>query len=245
VPASVSFTILPPIWRRWWFISLAVLAMCVTIYALYRYRVARLVEVANIRTRIASDLHDDIGSNLTRIAILSEVAQSHLHDDGKEIGSQLLSIAEISRESVASMSDIVWAINPKHDTLLDLVQRMRRFATEILVSRGIAFQFHAPEVDQELKLGANTRRNIFLVFKEALHNATRHSGCSSVVVDLKIERPWLILKIRDDGIGFDQEVAGDGHGFLSMTRRSRDLGGQLQVSSNPGEGTEIGLRVPL
>jgi len=245
VPASVSFTILPPIWRRWWFVSLLVLLICATIYVFYRYRVSRLVEVANIRTRIAADLHDDIGSNLTRIAILSEVAHSHFQDDGQEIGSQLLSIAEISRESVASMSDIVWAINPKRDTLLDLVQRMRRFATEILVSRGIEFLFHAPELDHELKLGANTRRNIFLVFKEALHNATRHSSCKTVTVDLKIERSWLILQVRDDGIGFDQGSNSDGHGFVSMTKRSRDLRGQLRVSSKPGEGTEISLRVPL
>jgi len=143
------------------------------------------------------------------------------------------------------MSDIVWAINPKRDTLLDLVQRMRRFATEILVSRGIELQFHAPEVDHELKLGANTRRNIFLVFKEALHNATRHSSCKTVSVDLRIERSSLLLRIRDDGSGFNQRDGFEGNGFVSMTKRSRDLNGQLRISSKPHEGTEIILRVPL
>ena len=223
-PASVTFTILPPVWRRWWFVSVCALAAALTIYALYRYRVARLVELANIRTHIAADLHDDIGSNLTRIAILSEVAHSQLGNGSPKVESPLLSIANISRESVASMSDIVWAINPKRDTLLDLVQRMRRFATEIFTPGGIEFQFHAPEVDDDLKLGASVRRDLFLVFKEALNNAVRHSGCTSVLIDFKVERSWLVLTVRDDGRGFDFEKASEGQGLLSMTRRARGLG---------------------
>jgi signal transduction histidine kinase/streptogramin lyase len=243
-PASVTFTILPPIWRRWWFVSLAVLAVALAVYALFRYRVARLLEVANIRTHIAADLHDDIGSNLTRIAILSEVAHSQLGNNSPNVESPLLSIANISRESVASMSDIVWAINPKRDTLLDLTQRMRRFATEIFSPRGIEFQFHAPEVDDDLKLGADVRRDFFLVFKEALNNVVRHSACTSASIDFQVERSWLVLTVRDDGRGFDPEIASEGQGLLSMTRRARGLGGELQVHSKPGEGTEICLRVP-
>jgi signal transduction histidine kinase len=220
------------------------LAAALTIYALYRYRVARLVEVANIRTHIAADLHDDIGSNLTRIAILSEVAHSKLGNGSPNVESPLLSIANISRESVASMSDIVWAINPKRDTLLDLVQRMRRFATEVFTPRGIEFSFHAPDGDHDLKLGASVRRDVFLVFKEALNNAVRHSACTSVLMDFQVERSWLILTVRDDGCGFDSEKASEGQGLLSMTRRARGLGGELRVDSKPGRGTEICLRVP-
>jgi signal transduction histidine kinase/streptogramin lyase len=243
-PATVTFTILPAIWRRWWFVSLAALAVGLMVYALFRYRVARLVEVANIRTHIAADLHDDIGSNLTRIAILSEVAQSQLGNRSPDVESPLLSIANISRESVASMSDIVWAINPRRDTLLDLVQRMRRFATEIFTPRGIEFQFHAPVADHDLKLGGKVRRDLFLVFKEALNNALRHSASTSVSIDFHVERSWLVLTVRDDGHGFDLEKASEGQGLLSMTRRARGLGGELRVVSKPGGGTEISMRVP-
>jgi ligand-binding sensor domain-containing protein/signal transduction histidine kinase len=243
-PAVVTFRILQPVWRRWWFVSLVLLAVSGTVYALFRYRVARIVEVANIRTHIAADLHDDIGSNLTRIAILSEVANSQLGDGSPKVRSPLVAIANISRESVASMSDIVWAINPKRDTLLDLIQRMRRFATETLTPRGIELHFHEPKMDQQLKLGANVRRDVFLVYKEALNNALRHSACKSAAIDFRIERSWLILTVRDDGCGFNQEIASEGQGLLSMTRRARLLGGELQVDSKPGGGTEICLRVP-
>ena len=155
-----------------------------------------------------------------------------------------MSIANISRESVASMSDIVWAINPKRDTLLDLVQRMRRLATEVFTPRGIEFQFHAPDVDHDLRLGASIRRDVFLVYKEALNNAVRHSECKEASIDFQVERSWLVLTVRDDGRGFDLERASEGQGLLSMTRRARGLGGELRVDSKPGEGTEICLRVP-
>src|SRR5258708_20165696 len=104
-----------------------------------------------MRTRIAADLHDDIGSNLTQIAILSEVAHSQLNQEDPQVGTSLSSIGRISRESVASMSDIVWAINPKRDSLLDLVRRMRTFANEVLATRRIEFLVRAPEDKQEIK----------------------------------------------------------------------------------------------
>jgi signal transduction histidine kinase len=243
-PAAVSFTILPPIWRRWWFATLAVLVVVLTTYALFRYRVARALELANIRTHIAADLHDDIGSNLTRIAILSEVAHSQLGNGNPQVESPLLSIANISRESVASMSDIVWAINPKRDTLLDLIQRMRRFATEVLTPRGIEFRFSAPDADNDLKLGADLRREIFLLYKETLNNVVRHSKCARAAIEFQIERSWLVLTVRDDGRGFNLEEASEGQGLLSMTRRAARLGGEVRIDSKPGNGTTIYFRVP-
>jgi signal transduction histidine kinase len=146
-------------------------------------------------------MHDDIGANLTRIAILSEVANAQLHSFNQGIESPLSSIAQISPESVASMGNIVWAINPKRDHLIDLVQRMRRLAGEVFLGRGIEFEFRAPELDDELRLRADVRRDVFLIFNEAVSNAARHSGCSNVEIELHIERSWLVLTVRDDGEG--------------------------------------------
>jgi len=120
------------------------LALGITAYRLYRYRVTRLLEVANMRTRIATDLHDDIGANLTRISILSEVAKQQFGNGKHESANPLSSIAEIARESVASMSDIVWAINPERDSLRDLTRKMRQHADEVFTLRNIDLQFNAP-----------------------------------------------------------------------------------------------------
>jgi signal transduction histidine kinase len=247
-PASVTFEILPPFWQRWWFLLATAMSVVVAGYALHRYRVSRLLEVERVRTHIAADLHDDIGSNLTQIAILSEVAHGCLNQ-AEQMEGLLSSIARISRESVASMSDIVWAINPRRDSLLDLVRRMRRFANEVLVGR-IQFQFRTPEGEQQLKLGADIRRDVFLVFKEVLNNAVRHSACENVDIELRLERSWLVLRIVDNGhgfdpTGFDPTVSAEGQGLASMKRRAASLRSQFEVKSNPGLGTEIVLKVPL
>src|SRR5262249_7779122 len=153
-------------------------------YSLYRYRVARFVELERVRTRIATDLHDDIGANLTRIVILSEVAQQRLGGESQLNGSPFPSIARISRESVAAMSDIVWAINPRRDSLRDLVRRMRGFASEVFTSRNIEFHFHAPDPEQDIKLGPDLRRDIYLIFKEAVNNIVRHADCARAEIEL-------------------------------------------------------------
>ena len=243
-PAVITFTILRPIWQRWWFVLLIILILASIIYSIFRYRLARILELANIRTSIAADLHDDIGSNLTRIAILSEVAHSRLGGASEAVDSPLSSIAEISRESVASMGDIVWAINPKRDTLLDLVQRMRRYATELLTPRGIEFQLSAPESQEAVALGSTIRRDLYLIFKESLHNIVRHSGSRNVVIELQMERTAIVLRVRDDGKGFDPDTTDEGQGLLSMQRRAKHLGGDLKIESSPGAGSEILLRFP-
>ncbi|MCA1817932.1 MAG: histidine kinase, partial [Acidobacteria bacterium] len=245
-PASVSFRVLPPVWARWWFVALAALAVVGAAYALYRYRVARLLEVADMRTRIATDLHDDIGANLTRIAILSEVAKRQYgNGGGDEHGeSPLASIADIARESVASMGDIVWAINPERDSLLDLVRRMRRHADEVFTLRDIALEFDAPGEERNLKLGAGVRRDLLLIFKEAVNNAARHAGCARAQIELRADDAWLSLTVSDDGTGFDTAGAAEGHGLANMRRRARKLGGGLEIESAAGRGTTVRLRVP-
>ena len=244
-PASFSFTIFPPVWRRWWFLTLSMLAMALAAFMAYRYRVSRLLELERIRTRIAADLHDDIGANLTRITILSEVFDQQLERGDKPDHSALSSIAEISRESAASMRDIVWAINPKRDRLLDLSRRMRGFASDIFTSRNIQFQFHAPDRDRDLRLGPEVRRDVFLIFKEAVSNVVRHSSCAEAVIQLSVEGKELVLTVSDDGEGFDPGDDGEGQGLASMLRRAEGFGGTLEVGPNDGRGTIVLLRVPI
>lgn len=240
-PATLAFTVLAPVWRRWWFLSAASVLAGLTAYAFYRYRLRALLEVERVRTAIATDLHDDIGSSLSRIVILSEVAR---RDGDPRAGGRLAAIADISRELIDSMSDIVWAINPTRDSLRDLGQRMRAFATEIFSAQEVALGFQAPADEHRVPIGADLRRHAFLVFKEAVNNAASHSSCRRVEVSLGLDDRWLTLTVADDGRGFAR-AEGDGHGLSAMAARARAVGGELSVRSQPGQGTTVTLRAPL
>jgi ligand-binding sensor domain-containing protein/signal transduction histidine kinase len=243
-PASVSFTIHRPVWQRWWFVTLAGLFVFGASAMLYKYRVNRLLELERVRTRIATDLHDDIGSSLSQIAILSEVVRQKVGQDHVAVTEPLSQITTSSSELMDTMSDIVWAIDPHKDRLTDLTQRMRRFASDVLTSRNIDFDFHEPD-HRDLNLGADVRRQVFLVCKESINNTVRHAACSQVYIEFRVDRDWLTLVIRDNGRGFDTAHESDGHGLLSMERRAKEMGGTLQITSRPGEGTIITLRMPI
>jgi signal transduction histidine kinase/ligand-binding sensor domain-containing protein len=244
-PASIAFTILRPLWLRWWFLALAALAVGLAVYSAHRYRLKRLLDMANMRTRIAADLHDDIGANLTRIALLSEVAnRTHAATQGGQVDGPLSSIANIARESVGSMSDIVWAINPKRETLLDLTRRMRQHADEIFRLRGIGLRFEARGEKDDLRLGIDVRRDLLLIFKEVVNNAARHSGCSRVDIGFHVEGARLVLVVVDNGRGFDASQESEGEGLVSMTRRAHKLNGSLEITSRVGAGTTVTVSVP-
>jgi len=199
--------------------------------------------VERLRTRISTDLHDDIGSTLSQIAILSEVA--HRTPTTAEGAGPLSDIADLSRELVDSMSDIVWAIDPEQDRLDDLSHRMRRFASDLFTHNGTRVRFQAPAAEPNPLVGADIRRQVFLIFKESLHNMARHSGCTEVDIRLQLEGGRLQLAIADNGRGFDVQQIRAGHGLASMAQRARQLGGLLTVDSTPGRGTAVNLEVPL
>jgi signal transduction histidine kinase len=217
-----------------------------------RAREDRLVELQKVRTRIATDLHDDIGASLTQIAILSEVAQRNIQGNGASQGP-LRSIAAVSNELVDAMSDIVWAINPEKDHLQDLVQRMRRFASDVLLTRGISLDFEAPSYAPDIPLGANPRRAVFLIFKEGLANIVKHAEATQVRVHFDFSPQQLILTISDNGRGFavnelatalyaDQK---GGHGIFSMKKRAAEMNGRLELNSEIGKGTTIRFELSL
>ena len=239
-PAVFAFRILPPIYLRWWFIAASLLAAGLAIYSLYRARIARLLEMERTRTRIATDLHDDIGANLTRIALLSEVANQQSGYD--KVRTLLPSIADIARESVASMNDIVWAISPEHNSLVELTRRMRRHAEEVFALRDIELEFTAPTTDRDLKLSVGARHDLLLIFKEAVNNAARHSLCTKIEIEFCCDHSGLHLKVKDDGQGFDAAVLNSsGHGLRSMQRRAAALGGTLTIQSSAGTTVEFAL----
>jgi signal transduction histidine kinase/ligand-binding sensor domain-containing protein len=243
VPATVSFSIMKPVWQRAWFVSLMAAALAGLIYALYRYRLSQALGLERVRMHIATDLHDDIGASLSQIAILNEVALRRLRGSDGDPAGLLATAAQSAREVVDAMSDVVWAVDPKHDRLDDLVLRMRRFAEDLCAARGIELSFSAPE-DGARRLDAQVRRQIHLLFKESLNNAVKHSGCRRIQAELRMASHALTLRVTDDGVGFDSSAASDGHGLASMRRRCEALGGTLRIRSAPGDGTEVRISIP-
>jgi signal transduction histidine kinase len=228
---------------RWWFVTASLLAIGGAVSSAHRYRVRRAVELANLRTRIALDLHDDIGANLAKVSILSELARRRADDGGA--ADALTSIGRIARESSAAMSDIVWSVTPSHDRAIDLVRRMRQYGEDLLAAHGIAFQFDPPAAIDHLRLPMSVRRDLLLIFKEAVSNAARHSRCSAVHVALTLAGPSLRLECADDGQGFDPAAPHDGNGLTSIRRRAALLGGSVEVDTALGRGTRIRVAVPI
>jgi len=244
VPASVAFLILAPVWQQWWFVGLVGTVLCTAILGAHRYRVLQLLELERVRTRIATDLHDDVGSSLTQIAILSEVARRN-GSHATEGAEPLARIADLSRGLVDSMSDIVWSINPQRDHLSDLEFRMRRFASDVLAPRDIDFELMVPDGAGDIGLDADVRRQVYLVFKESIHNVVRHADCKRVRATLETRGRLLSLRLVDNGKGFRLSEDGYGHGLANMRRRAAGAGGELRIESEPGRGTTVTLQVPL
>lgn len=247
--ATVAFSIPPPIWRRWWFLGMLTLAVAGGVLAGHRTRVRRLIELQRVRSRIASDLHDELGLSLSRIAILSEVASRKVN--GGVAHDELTDIGTTARDLVAASSDMAWSLDPRRDDLPSLLARLRRLAEDVFSGAGVRWSFVAPKTIERLPLGAEQRRHIYLVLKEAIHNAARHAGASKVQLTVVVGDRRLCAELQDDGRGFDAETGGDGHsgvvghGLASMARRAAEIGGTLAIRSRPGEGTTVTLEVPV
>ena len=246
-PVEIPFAIRPAWWRTWWawafYLLFTTAIVALAAFLIYRNRLQRIIEIERVRTRIATDLHDDIGASLSQISILSEVL-AHKKNGDSENEDSLKLIAETSRELTNSMSDVVWSINPNRDRLRDLIQRMRRFASDVLSARDVDFQFVTPDIEQNEKLDVDVRQQIYLVFKEAVNNAVKHSGCTEVEAELKLKNHQYVLRVADNGKGFNQENAGDGNGLANMKMRAESIGGALEIESIKGVGTTVVLNIP-
>ncbi len=243
MPATVEFRVSPPLWQRLWFQgTLVAFAMSAAVWV-HRARVARLLEIERVRTRIATDLHDDIGSSLSQIAILSEVA--HQRAAGNRAGEPIERIGALSRELLDSIGDIVWAIQPHKDHLSDLKQRMRHFAADVLSSRNVEMHWLVSDSGPDLELDTELRRQVYLIFKESINNIARHSRATEARIALRVVDRHVALEVSDNGCGMECVDPGDGNGLASMKLRAARLGGELQVRSAAGQGTTVLLRAPL
>jgi signal transduction histidine kinase len=221
---------------------LSLLTISVLLFNRYRInnRNRRLVEIERMRNTIARDLHDDIGSTLTSINIISQMAVQESSGDT----TAFKRIAHHSASMMEGMSDIVWSINPHNDALEHLVTKMKEFATEILEPSGVSYEFSGEETLMNIPLDAMTRKNIFLIFKEALNNAAKYSGADVIRINIRNTGRSLILTIHDNGMGFDASDGSSGNGLVNMRTRAGAINANIQVKSSNSSGTEVRLVLP-
>ncbi|MGA2130745.1 MAG: two-component regulator propeller domain-containing protein [Bryobacteraceae bacterium] len=242
-PAEIDFTILPPVWGRWWFRLAALLGCGALLYGAYRYNLNRLLEVERVRTRIATDLHDDIGSSLSGMALLSEAVKQQVDGARPEAFEMASEVAAMARGLARSLSDVVWSTDPRRDDLRNVITRVRQSAA-VLEAQGIAWSLEEPPEPQKVKLTPEQRHHLFLIFKEALNNIARHAQCASAKLTIAVEDGRLRAEIVDDGRGFSE--AGDhGNGLRNMKLRAEQMGGRLIVAAASGHGVRLELTVPL
>ena len=238
--AGVSFTILPPFWRRWWFLSLLALAAAGVLHSAYGDRLGGLVEVAQLRMRRAVRRKDVRSTPAARRALLAEAAKGSA---GVAVSGQRGS-SDLDLHPPGSTSEALPAINPAHETLLDLARRLRLHAEEIFTPRGgIDLHFHATGIREGVRLGIDVRRDLLRVFSEAVNNAARHSKCTRIDIQLTLEGAHLSLIVCDNGRGFDTSRSSRERGLASMARRARRLGGTFEIVSAPGSGTVVRMDV--
>lgn len=251
--ASISVRIIPPFWKRPWFFILCGLLVLGAAYAGYRYRINELLKRQAIRNKIAQDLHDNVGSTLSSISVYSQVAKIHNSQGNTgNLQSVLERIAATSSEMISEMNDIVWTINPRNDSMQKILQRMESFAKPLLHTQNIQFRFEYDPAVMNVNLEMEKRKNFYLIFKEAVNNALKYSGCKKMEVCVQYRHHHLELRVMDDGIGFDRKTVDtksveslSGNGLNNMARRAKEMNGVCLIESQPGSGTTVRLSFPV
>ncbi|TVQ12992.1 MAG: hypothetical protein EA364_07480 [Balneolaceae bacterium] len=222
---------------------LAVLGIAYLIFN--RIRLRQKLQEQMLRNQISGDLHDDIGSTLSSIDINSRIAMLKIDDRGL-VASQLDKIQQNTRSIMDSMAHIVWSIQPENDSLEKVVYRMKDFAAEILEPQGIRFTLQQENTSPELKINPLIRKNVYLIFKEGINNCAKYSGAGEVICIVEIRNNTLEIRITDNGNGFNEDVAAEaGNGLRNMRNRAAQIAGTLVLTTAPGQGTTILLRVPV
>jgi ligand-binding sensor domain-containing protein/signal transduction histidine kinase len=250
---KLKIIITPPFWKRWWFYGLCALFAGASTYFLYRYRINELLKRQAIRNKIAQDLHDNVGSTLSSISVYSKVAQIQSDEgDKRELNEILGKISLTSTDMISEMNDIVWAINPRNDSMEKIVQRMESFAKPLLAACGIQYNSRYDEAIYAALLDMEKRKNFYLIFKEAINNIVKYSKATEVLVEIRMKNRRLELLVKDNGIGFDsskmkqeQRQSLSGNGLRNMKMRAAEMKADLRITSNVGQGTVIQLTSPI
>jgi signal transduction histidine kinase len=245
-----TLIVLPAFYQTFWFKALLLFAfMLLTasiVYYFWRSNIRKLRAEQQLRTTIASDLHDDIGSTLNSISVYTEIAGQQLYTDAEKAKILLDKMGAASRSMIDTMSDIVWTVNPKNDDFENVLKRMQFFAGELLSGKNILLNFEVDERVKKLKFTMQERKNIYLIFKEAVNNIYKYAEATAVTITITKDGNYLALGILDNGRGFNtSEKNSSGNGLMNMKNRAAEIGGKLTIDSSLSSGTLVYLRLRL
>jgi signal transduction histidine kinase len=237
------------VFEVWWFwpsvVFYAMILLGAAGYFFILYNFRQKLKVAHIRQRIAADLHDEIGATLSSIAIAAHLIEKKMAHPTPDLLSILGQIKVNSRETIQTIRDTVWTLNPSNDSLPQLVEKMRSFAYQILTSKDIVLEFddHIANL-QTTKITMDQRRNVYLIFKEAINNIAKHSEATTATVYLEVQKDGFFIRITDNGKGFDKTTNYEGNGLGNFKKRADESFINLNIDSVLGRGTTITLEVP-
>jgi len=256
--AVFAFSLAPQVWQTWPFWVGSAVGASLLMWFLHHRRIAflrrlerleRAQAVETERTRIAQDLHDDLGANLTGLALKLDLAQRQAPES---VSGQIKSLAGHARGMVDAMRETVWTLNPRHDTLESFAGFIAKQAEQSANSAGLRLRLKLPERLPNITIPGSIRHHLFLAIKEALSNAAKHANATEIHLDLWAEDDRLCLTVVDDGRGFVAPLLNSrvqpssfGNGLANMRQRVAALGGELEITSTPRQGTKINVRVPM
>ena len=234
--------ILPPWYRTWWAYLLYLITAAAVLYTGYRIRLNQLLRVHRIRNRIAGDLHDEISATLSSISFFARAIEDDKFRGDRNRFVQLIS--ESAGDAKEKITDIVWAINPEHDDWKSFLSKCRRYASDLMESKDIDYELH---IDEQIpgKMDMQLRQNLWLIFKEMVTNAVRHSNASRIAVSLNYRSGKLHVAVEDDGTGMDTAAPTEGNGLKNIRQRTEQIGGKLTLDTAPGKGTRWELVLKL
>ena len=241
VPAKFTLIIDPPFWHCWWFYVSAMILFGGSVYFLYWYNMNQFKMRLQLRNKIARDLHDDIGSTLSGINIFSKIALQKLKQNEAGSGELLEKISDRSEKTMDALSDIVWSISTRNDRIDNFLVKAREYLAETLEPQGIRYNIDTEEEITHLKLGMELRKEFYLIFKEAICNASKYAQCTLVEISLTKEKDIFCLSIRDNGKGFDTNKTTSGNGLQNMQHRAEKMKAKLAITSKINQGTLVTL----
>lgn len=250
-PISLEIIVRPYWHQTIWFKIAMVLLFAAALYALYRYRLSQVLQLQKLRNRIARDLHDEIGSTLSSISIYAASANK-INTGNPKVANILSRINTGTSEMMEAMSDIIWAVNTGSGNLDDLANRLRSFAVHVTEAKNMELHFTDNEYIPSIELDMEQRKNVYLICKEAISNAVKYSNGTQLGVEVSVKNHKLVMQISDNGIGFRAEDQSPSvssqsfgkNGLKNMKSRAEEINAQLEITSEPGSGTQVMLTMP-